>query len=410
MKKVELLAPAGNLEKLKYAIEFGADAVYAGVPDFSLRVRINNFNRETIKEAVEFVHKNKKKIYITLNIYAHNRHLAEVEKHLKFLKTLDIDGVIVSDPGIIMLVKKHLPKVDIHLSTQANATNWQAVKFWQAQGVSRVILAREVTLSEIKEIRKKVPKMELEYFIHGAMCMSYSGRCILSKWMTGRSANLGDCTQPCRWKYTKDERVCETSIVDDKKRFKIDLEEDQHGTYFLNSYDMNMLSYVDQLIAAGVDSLKIEGRAKSVYYLATVVKTYRQAIDAVRSKAEYKKVVKAGQKELNNLVHRGYSTGFLLGNEPQHNVHADNFKSSVKFVGEVESGKNKMNIVYVHNEIFKKDKLEALTPKNIMPVKIKKIYNHRREEVQEAHGGHDKRYFFEFDKILPERTLIRVKK
>jgi len=446
-KKVELLAPAGNLEKLKYAIVYGADAVYAGVPDFSLRVRINNFNRETIKEAVELVHKNKKKIYITLNIYAHNRHLPEVEKHLKFLQTLNIDGVIVSDPGIIMLVKKHLSKVDIHLSTQANATNWQAVKFWQEQGVKRVILAREVTLEEIKEIRKKVPKMELEYFVHGAMCMSYSGRCILSKWMTGRSANLGDCTQPCRWRYraiSNDQfpifknDVRTASVVDDKSRFQIDLEEDQHGTYFLNSYDMNMLAYVDQLIAAGVDSLKIEGRAKSVYYLATVVKTYRQAIDAAKNSSKFKKTVKDGQKELDNLVHRGYWTGFLLGDEPPHNIHSDNFKSNVhphtkntsknsadktiistrneshfgvgvKFVGEVEGEKNKLNIVYVHNEIFKKDKLEAITPEKIVPVKIKKIFNHKMEEVREAHGGHDKRYFFEFNKILPAQALIRKK-
>ncbi|MFA6973806.1 MAG: U32 family peptidase C-terminal domain-containing protein [Parcubacteria group bacterium] len=409
MKKVELLAPAGNLEKLKYAIAYGADAVYAGVPDFSLRVRINNFNRETIKEAVEYVHQHKKKIYITLNIYAHNRHLVEVEKHLKFLQTLNIDGVIVSDPGIIMLVKKHLPKVDIHLSTQANATNWQAVKFWQNQGVSRVILAREVTLEEIKEIRKKVPKMELEYFVHGAMCMSYSGRCILSKWMTGRSANLGDCTQPCRWKYEKSERVCETSIIDDKKRFKIDMEEDQHGTYFLNSYDMNMLAYVDQLIAAGVDSLKIEGRAKSVYYLSTVVKAYRKAIDVSKDKKKFKLAVKEGQKELNNLVHRGYWTGFLLGDEPPHNVHADNFKSNVKFVGEIEGSKNGLSIVYVHNEIFQKDKLEVITPEKTFSVKIKKIYNHKMEAVQEAHGGHDKRYYFKFDKILSEQDLLRVK-
>lgn len=398
------------MEKLKYAIHYGADAVYAGVPDFSLRARINNFTKETLKEAVEYVHKHKKKIYITLNIYAHNRHLAEVEKHLKFLKPLDIDGVIVSDPGIIKLVKKHLPKVEIHLSTQANATNWQAVKFWQEQGVKRVILAREVSLEEIKEIKRRVPKMELEYFVHGAMCMSYSGRCILSKWMTGRSANLGDCTQPCRWKYQKSERVCETSIIDDKKRFRIDMEEDQHGTYFLNSYDMNMLAYVDKLIEAGVDSLKIEGRAKSIYYLAVVVKTYKKVINSLSNPvAKLGKVIKEQQKELNNLVHRGYWTGFLLGDQPPHNIHSDNFKSNYKFVGEVDGAREKMNIVYIHNEIFIKDKLEAITPKKIFPIKIKKIYNHNMEQVKEAHGGHKKRYFFEFDKILPKRALIRVK-
>lgn len=410
---IELLAPAGNLEKLKYAIHYGADAVYAGVPDFSLRVRINNFTKDTLKEAVEYAHKHKKKIYITLNIYAHNRHLVEVEKHLKFLKHLNIDGVIVSDPGIIKLVKKYLPKVEIHLSTQANTTNWQAVKFWQEQGVKRVILAREVTLEEIKEIKKRSAswrtKMELEYFVHGAMCMSYSGRCILSKWMTGRSGNLGDCTQPCRWKYQKSDRVCETSIIDDKKRFRIDMEEDQHGTYFLNSYDMNMLGYIDKLIEAGVDSLKIEGRAKSIYYLSTVVKAYRKVIDNYKDKKKFEEALKEGQKELNNLIHRGYWTGFLLGDQPPHNIHSDNFKSNYKFVGEIEGVKDKLNIVYLHNEIFVKDKLEAITPEKIFSIKIKKIYNYKMEQVNEAHGGHKKRYFFEFDKILPNKTLIRVK-
>ena len=430
-KKVELLAPAGNLEKMKYAFHYGADAVYAGVPDFSLRVRINNFNRETIKEAVEYAHARKKKIYLTLNIYAHNRHLEKAVEHLKFLRKIKPDGIILSDPGILLLVKKHLPGVEIHLSTQANATNWQAVKFWQEQGVKRVILAREVTLEEIKEIKKKVPKMELEYFIHGAMCMSYSGRCILSKWMTGRSANLGDCTQPCRWQYretrnlkheTRD--VLETRIVDAKDRFEIDMEEDQHGTYFLNSYDLNLLAYVDKLIAAGAGSLKIEGRAKSVYYVSTVVRAYRKAIDAVGKKADFKKAVVEGQKELNNLVNRGYWTGFLLGDQPPHNIHADNFKSPVKFVGEVEvcpvkfavgdaklfnRGSKKLNTVYVHNEIFFKDKLEVVTPEKIIPVRIKKIFNNKMEKVQEAHGGHAKRYFFEFDKLLPEKALLRKK-
>lgn len=409
MKKIELLAPAGNLEKLKYAIHYGADAVYAGMPDFSLRVRINNFTKDTLQEAMGYSHKHKKKIYLTLNIYAHNRHIPEIIEHLKFVKKLKPDGIILSDPGILLLVKKYLPKTEIHLSTQANVTNWQAVKFWRKLGVKRVILAREVTLEEIKEIKKRVPKMELEYFVHGAMCMSYSGRCILSKWMTGRSANLGDCTQPCRWKYKKTGRVYKSSIVDDKKRYRIDLEEDQHGTYFLNSYDMNMLAHIDKLISAGVDSLKIEGRAKSIYYLSTVVKAYRKIIDYKNNKKKYAEAMKEGERELNNLVHRGYWTGFLFGDTPPHNIHADNFKSNYKFVGEIEGVKNKLNIVRAHNEVFLKDKLEAITPDNIFSIKIKKIYNNKMELVKEAHGGHEKRYFFEFDKVLPKKALIRKK-
>lgn len=410
--KIELLAPAGNLEKLKYAIAYGADAVYAGVPDFSLRVRINNFTQDSLREAVSFAHKNKKRIYVTLNIYAHNVHLVQIKKHLKFLQTLNIDGIIVADPGIIMLVKKYLPKVEIHLSTQANATNIEAVKFWASVGVKRIVLAREVTLEEIREIKKAVPKMELEYFIHGAMCMSYSGRCILSKWMSNRSANLGDCTQPCRWKYDKTDKIYETSVKDDMQRFEVDLEEDRHGTYFFNSRDLNLSSHIQDLLEAGVDSLKIEGRAKSVYYVATVARAYRKIIDAVGQK-NFKQAVKEQQKELDGLVNRGYSKGFLLGNEPEHNFEGKLSQTNYKFVGQIEGQKKiagkTFNIVFMHNEMFLKDKVEAIEPKGNKKIKIKKILNHKLEEVQEAHGGHDKRFFVQFDMVLPNHTLIRVK-
>jgi U32 family peptidase len=430
-KQVELLAPAGNLEKLKYAIHFGADAVYCGIPDFSLRVRINKFNEKDIKEAVEYVHERKKKIYITLNIYAHNQHLKQIEKHLKFLSKLNIDGVIVSDPGIINLVKKYLPKVDIHLSTQANATNWQAVKFWADQGVRRIILAREVTLLEIAEIKKHNPKVELEYFVHGAMCMSYSGRCILSKWMNNRSANLGDCTQPCRWSYrSKNQNATRlparqeiksqnfgmpfgldylyASLSEELKGYEVDLEEDRHGTYFFNSYDLNLIEYVKDLIDAGVDCLKIEGRAKSAYYVAIVTRAYRKVLNSIGSK-NLKKVIKEQKTELDNLVNRGYTTGFLLGNEPEHNFSGENFGNKFQFVGEILGNDGNMNIVKVHNEIHSRDNLEAITPEKNIPVKIKKICNNEMREMKEAHGGHNKSYFLKFDKILPERSLIRKK-
>jgi len=409
-KKIELLAPGGNLEKLKYAFEYGADAVYVGLPDFSLRVRINNFTPKTLKEAVGYVQGKDKKIYITLNIYAHNRHLKKLEKHLKFLNKLKIDGVIVSDPGIIMLVKKYLPKTDIHLSTQANTTNWQAVKFWANQGVKRVILAREVTLQEIKEIKKNVPQVELEYFVHGAMCMSYSGRCILSKWMTGRSSNLGDCAQPCRWNYKKTGPIYETSVEEGMKKIPVDLEEDQHGTYFFNSHDLNLLSHIDKLIEAGVDSLKIEGRAKSVYYVAVVVRAYRKVLDALDKKLtqkKIKKIVVEQKKELNKLANRGYTKGFLLGEKPEHNVKNQKFGATVKFVGEIVGNKNGLSVVRLHNEIFLKDKLEAVNPEKNISLKLKKIYNHKMEEKKEAHGGHEKRFLFHFNKIPKKGTLLR---
>lgn len=416
----ELLAPAGNLEKLKYALAYGADAVYCGVPDFSLRVRINKFDEESLHEAAEYVQQRKKKIYITLNIYAHNAHLESIIAHLKFLRDLKIDGVIVSDPGIIRLVKKYLPRVDIHLSTQANATNIEAVKFWQAVGVKRIVLAREVTLAEIREIKKAAPKMELEYFIHGAMCMSYSGRCILSKWMSGKSANLGDCTQPCRWKYktvnshqsSVESDPLRMSVIDDKGEFEMDLEENQHGTYFFNSRDLNLSAHIQDLAESGVTSFKIEGRAKSAYYVAVVTRAYRQIISAL-GKINLAQVVKAQQKELDNLVNRGYTKGFLLGAEPEHNFEGKLSDTPYKFAGQVE-GRKKIggkifNMVFMHNEMFLQDALEALTPRKTMKVRVKKILNHKLEKVTEAHGGHTNRFFVQFDKNLEKMALLRRK-
>jgi U32 family peptidase len=420
MNKIELLAPAGNLEKLKYAIEYGADAVYCGIPDFSLRVRINQFDEKSLQEAVIYAHKQKKKVYVTLNIYAHNQHLSKIEKHLKFLSTLGgsafggkIDGVIVSDPGIINLVKKYLPKIDIHLSTQANATNWQAVKFWADQGIKRIILAREVTLAEIKEIKKHNPKVELEYFVHGAMCMSYSGRCILSKWMTNRSANLGDCSQPCRWAYHKtcsmEHEIKNVSLVEDKDRFNLDIEEDRHGTYFFNSYDLNLIGYIDELIKAGITSLKIEGRAKSAFYVAVVTRAYRKVIDAIKSKSkkEMEQVIMDQKKELKKLANRGYTAGFISGKDPDHNFYGKNFGGTFQFIGEILGIDGEYNIVKVHNEVYLNDKIEAVTPEKNIKIKIKKILDNKKNETSDAHGGHDKLYYFEFDKKLRSRSLIR---
>jgi U32 family peptidase len=430
MRKIELLSPAGNLEKLKYAIHYGADAVYCGIPDFSLRVRINQFNERDLREAAKYAHERKRKIYITLNIYAHNQHLERIEKHLKFLKKLNIDGVIVSDPGIINLVKKYLPKVDIHLSTQANATNWQAVKFWTGQGIKRIILAREVTLAEIKEIRKHNPNVELEYFVHGAMCMSYSGRCILSKWMTDRSANLGDCSQPCRWAYksvknsrayrqagkckaqNKEKDFLYLNIEEKMERFNLDIEEDRHGTYIFNSSDLNLIEHVEDLINAGVDCLKIEGRAKSAYYLAIVTRAYRKVIDVIEkelSKNKIKQAIQEQKAELDNLVNRGYTKGFLLEKEPEHNFSGKHYGNKFQFVGEIDRKEDGMNVVRVHNEIFFGNKIEAITPNGNVTVKIKKILDHDGEKVREAHGGHNKKYHFIFDKILPSLSLIRKK-
>ncbi|HAI74349.1 MAG TPA: peptidase U32 [Candidatus Moranbacteria bacterium] len=418
--KIELLAPAGSLEKLKYAIAYGADAVYCGIPDFSLRVRINHFSEKDLAKAVEYTHKHKKKIYATLNIYAHNRHLEKIKKHILFLKKIKVDGIIASDPGIISLIQKYWSDAEIHLSTQANATNIEAVNFWKKQGIKRIILAREISLSEIKEIKRKTKNIELEYFIHGAMCMSYSGRCILSKWMTDRSANLGDCSQPCRWKYYKipssnfqvqsESDILCASVVDDQKRFEMNVEEDKHGTYFFNSYDMNLIEYIDNLMNAGIISLKIEGRAKSAYYLAIVTRAYRAVIDAIEnklSKKEVAKIIKAQKKELDNLVHRGYSIGFLLGCEPEHNFENRNNIAKYQFVGEVEGSEGKFNVLRVHNQVSLGDKLEAIMPEKNIPIEIKRILDYNKKEVNIANGGHKNRYYFEFDQVLEEMSLVR---
>lgn len=429
IQKIELLAPAGDLEKLKYALTYGADAVYCGVPDFSLRVRINRFSDDDLKKAVEYVHARKKKIYVTLNIYAHNQHLEKIKKHIQFLKKLKVDAIIASDPGIILLIQKYWPKCEIHLSTQANATNFSAVEFWKKQGVKRIILAREVTLQEIKEIKKNSKNIELEYFVHGAMCMSYSGRCILSKWMTDRSANLGDCSQPCRWAYHSENPVptgrqekskiknqnfgegfFEMNVVDDQKRYAMDVEEDKHGTYFFNSYDMNLLGHLSELREAGIESFKIEGRAKSAYYLAIVTRAYRAVLSALENnllEKEIKVIIKKQKTELDNLVHRGYSTGFLLGREPEHNFENKNNLAKFQFVGEVRGVEDKFNILRVHNHISISDKLEAITPKENIKLKIKRILDNNKNEVLVADGGHNKEYYFEFNQKLESGSLVR---
>lgn len=437
MKKrnIELLAPAGSVGKMKYAFHYGADAVYAGVPDFSLRARINDFTFASLKKGVELAHKSGKKFYVTLNIYAHNSHLSKLEKHLLRLKNISIDGIILSDPGILNLVKEYLPEVEIHLSTQANATNWQAVKFWASQGVRRVVLAREVTLKEIKEIKKNVSEVELEYFVHGAMCMSYSGRCILSKWMSNKSANLGDCSQPCRWGFstnyeqdtklrTGDGEVKEMKVVDNRGEFEIDLEEDRQGTYFFNSKDLNLLEYLKELAEAGVDSFKIEGRNKSPYYLATVVRAYRNVLDAILTgDKNYSKILKKEKENLDELVNRGYTSGFLLGREPEHNFDNSHNQSRFQFVGEVLKIKNeklkiknpeKKNLnlaeVKVHNAIYDVDRLEIVGKDGNYPVKILKMFDDKMKEVQSAHGGHGKNYYFVFDKEnIREMDFLRKK-
>ncbi len=388
--KPELLAPAGNLKKAKTALAFGADALYAGVPSFSLRSRINEFDVRRLERIIRYAHAMDRKVYVTVNIFAHNRHLSKVAEHIKKIRESGADGVIVSDPGVLDIVKKNWPKANIHLSTQANCTNWQAARFWYRQGVKRIISARETTLEEVKEIRNKVPEVELEYFVHGAMCMAYSGRCFLSEYFRGRSANLGDCAHPCRWRY---------DLVEKTSGGSLEIEEDGSGSFFLNSKDLCLIKHLKELKEAGIRSFKIEGRTKSVYYVATVVGAYRRAIDILFDKKikikDKNKETDFLYKELENkLVNRGYSTGFLLGNKGKQNIKVAADKSDRQFCGEVlksvraAGGGYKVKI-RVHNSIKADDKVEILRPPyDITAVKVDKIWNAETgEEMREAHGG-----------------------
>ena len=302
---LELLLPAGNLKKLKTAFRFGADAVYIGGKSFSLRAFADNFTRDEIVEGVRFAHALGKKVYVTVNIFAKNSDLQEARDYFAFLQKAGVDAVLVSDMGLLSLCKEVAPKLAIHLSTQANTTNVQAVKFYKNLGVKRVVLARELGYDEIAEIHREVPDMELEAFVHGAMCMSYSGRCLLSSYFSGRSANRGECIQPCRWSYT----ITETERHADKP---LDVEEDERGTYFMNSRDLRLLSHIPEIAQAGIVSLKVEGRMKSEFYVATVANAYRHAID------EYLKSGKIEHANLYNewletVAHRTYTDAYFEG-------------------------------------------------------------------------------------------------
>lgn len=299
---MELLAPAGNCEKAKYALRYGADAIYIGGKEFSLRAKADNIDNDTLIEVINDAHQLNKKCFITVNIYAHNRHLNALEDYVKLLGTLPLDGIILSDPAVFSLVQKHAPNLPIHMSTQTNITNWQTVQFWQKLGAKRVILARELSFDEIKEIRQNCPDIELEIFVHGAMCISYSGRCLISAFFNNRHANLGECTHPCRWNYTVQEESRPGEFFP--------VEEDQHGTYLFNSKDLCLWQNLKDIYQAGIDSIKIEGRMKSNYYVANVVRTYRKALDAIKNNEE---IQSHWSEELNKVSHRKFTEGFFNG-------------------------------------------------------------------------------------------------
>ncbi len=348
--RVELLAPAGNYEKLRTAIYFGADAVYLGGKNFSLRTFADNFTMDELASAVQFAHERGKKVYVTANIYARNADFAALETYFKALENIGVDAVIISDPGVVYMAKKAAPKLDIHISTQANTTNKYAVKFWQEQGVSRVILARELPLAEIAEIHEFVPDMELEAFVHGAMCISYSGRCLLSDYLDGRSSNRGACVQSCRWSY----EVRAKNPANENGAW-LPVEQDDKGTYIFNSKDLNMLAKIDEMQRAGICSFKIEGRMKSGYYLATVINAYRRALNG--------EDVKVSENELLAVAHRDYTLAYAMGKNTQTvNYQDSQSKGDYVYIADVERSENGFVWAQMRNRFQRGDVLEVLSP------------------------------------------------
>lgn len=364
MNKTELLSPAGDMNKLKTAFYYGADAAYIGGKSMSLRALAGNFTDEEIVEAVNFAHSLGKKIYVTVNIFARNYDMEEAERYFRFLEKANIDGAIVSDTGLIFLAKQVAPNLKINLSTQANCLNYKTVEFWKNYGVKRVILARELSLNEIAEIHEKVPDIEIETFAHGAMCISYSGRCLLSDYRTGRSSNRGECVQACRWQYEIREKNSECGYMT--------LEEDDRGTYILNSKDLNLIDYLSELDNAGVVSLKIEGRMKSEYYLATVINAYRRALDAYYEQGEEYKNNPLFKEELEKTAHREFTTAYLLGeNDKTVNYNDSQSKGTHKFIATVLSGNRDGYVtIEMRNRFVKGDVLEVLSPTDSFNKKI----------------------------------------
>jgi Collagenase and related proteases len=414
MKKPELLAPAGDWEKLTYALAYGADAVYMGGQAFGLRAYAGNFRSDEMEKAVNWTHELGKKIYITVNIFAHEADFAELPAYLRQLEGLGVDGALVSDPGIITLAQEVAPRLPLHLSTQANNTNSYAVRFWLKQGIERVVLARELNLEELQDMRSNV-EGGLEIFIHGAMCMSYSGRCLLSNYLTGRDANRGECTQPCRWGY---------ALVEEKRPGEVfPIEEDERGTYIFNSHDLCLLPHLPLLKPLNLDSYKIEGRMKSVQYVASTVKVYREAIDILWDEGEEAFQAKLPQwlEEMDKVSHRDYSAGFLFGKPgaKSHNLETSHYVRDYDFVGvslndgEFRINGNDGNTTWIEqrNNFKRGEVLEVLTPQGISwSFEVTEMWDAEGEPLEVARHAQQKIRMTVPRKIFPYSILRRAKK
>ena len=357
MELPELLVPAGTLEKLKVAVMYGADAVYLGGPNYGLRKKAGNFSLEEIEEGVEFAHQHDVDVYVTVNIIPHNQDLEGLDKYIANLAETGIDAVIVDDPGIFSIVQEVAPELEIHISTQANNTNWRSAQFWQQQGADRIILARELSLEEMTEINERVD-VSLEAFVHGAMCISYSGRCLLSNYMIDRDSNRGNCAHSCRWQYT---------LMEEQRPGEYyPIEEDERGTYIFNSKDLCMIEHIPKLIETGLDSLKIEGRMKSLHYVATVTNVYRRALDEYAKNPANYSFKEGWLAELKKISHRHYTTGFYFeapGGSEQ-NYETSGYSRQYDFMGVVHdyNPETKEAVIEVRNKFFQGDQVEIFGP------------------------------------------------
>lgn len=406
-RKPELLIPASSLEVLKTAVMFGADAVYIGGEAFGLRAKAKNFSQEDMKAGIEFAHAHNVKVYVTANILAHNSDLEGAVAYFKELNELKPDALIIADPGMFMLAKEHCPGMELHISTQANNTNYQTYLFWWQQGAKRVVSARELSLAEIKEIREHIPEeMEIESFIHGAMCISYSGRCLLSNYFTGRDANQGACTHPCRWKY---------AVVEETRPGEyMPVYENERGTYIFNSKDLCMIEYIPEIVAAGIDSLKIEGRMKTALYVAAVARTYRKAIDDFFASEEtYRNNMDWYRSEISKCTYRQFTTGFYFGkpSEETQIYDSNTYINEYVYLGIAEEITEDGKVrIEQKNKFCVGDVIEIMKPdgRNV-ETKVEAMFDEKGAAVESA--PHPQQVLFlQLSEACEKYDLLRVKK
>ena len=405
--KPEVLAPANSLEVLKTAVEYGADAVYIGGEMYGLRAKAKNFSAEDMKKGIAYAHERGKKVYVTANITAHNRDLEGVRAYFHELKEIRPDALIISDPGVFTIAKEVCPEIDIHISTQSNNVNYMTFRFWKEQGATRVVTARELSLEEIGDIRKNIPDdFEIETFVHGAMCISYSGRCLLSHYFTGRDANLGACTHPCRWKYY---------IMEEKRPGEfLPVEENERGTYIFNSKDLCMIEHIPELVNAGIDSFKIEGRMKTALYVAVVSRTYRQAIDDYfEDPQKYIDNIPYYKKEIAKCTYRQFTTGFFFGPTTHDSQIYDNntYVKGYEYLGTIhESLEDGRGVFEQKNKFSVGDDVEIMKPtgENIV-TKVLSMQDEKGENVDSCpHPG--QRITLQTECTLQEYDIIRKEK